>query len=164
MIMNSRPINSITNDVMYRLKHVSQLYYRLILIVGTVGSGKTTVLRDISKQTNSPIINVSLELSSRMLELTYTQRSLKLRQLLDDIVNNSTSEIVILDNLEILFDVSLKQDPLIIIQSLSRNKTVIASWNGTIQDKTLFYAESGHPEYRKYQIQGFIAIDMLNQD
>ena len=108
--MNLRPINSTTNYVLYRLKHISQLYYHLILVVGSVGSGKTTVLRDISKQTDSPIINVSLELSSRMLALTYMQRSLKLKQLLDDIINDSISEIIILDNLEILFDVSLKQD------------------------------------------------------
>ena len=161
--MNLRPTNYITNDILYRLNRISQLYYHLILVAGPVGSGKTTVLRYVSKQIDSPIINLSLELSGRMLDLTYTQRSLKLRQLLDDIIDDSISEIIILDNLEILFDVSLKQDPLRILQSLSRNKTMIAGWNGIIQDKILFYAKPGHPEHRKYQVQDFIAIDISNQ-
>jgi hypothetical protein len=38
--------------------------------------------------------------------------------------------LVLLDNIELLFDVHLKQDPLRLLQGLSRNKTVVATWNG----------------------------------
>ena len=47
----------------------------------------------------------------------------------------------------ILFDASLEVEPLRLLQVSSRNRTVIASWNGSFQDGTLTYAEPGHPEF-----------------
>ena len=35
---------------------------------------------------------------------------------------------ILLDNIEVIFDVALKQDPLRLLQRLSRNKTVVAAW------------------------------------
>ena len=47
-----------------------------------------------------------------MLELTERQRALQLPRLLADIVNTTSTDVMLLDNIEVLFDVSLKQDPL----------------------------------------------------
>jgi len=58
--------------------------------------------------------------------------------------------LVLLDNIEILFDVHLKQDPLRLLQGLSRNKTVVVAWPGRVLNDTLIYAEPEHPEYRRY--------------
>ncbi|MEN6474686.1 MAG: BREX-3 system P-loop-containing protein BrxF, partial [Syntrophaceae bacterium] len=43
------------------------------------------------------------------------------------------ARVVLLDNIEILFDVSLKQDPLRLLQGLSRNTTLVAAWSGEIR-------------------------------
>ena len=67
-----------------------------------------------------------------MLELTERQRALQLPRLLREIVGNGGDEMILLDNIEVIFDVDLKQDPLRLLQGLSRNKTVVAAWNGTI--------------------------------
>ena len=91
-----------------------------------------------------------------MLELTERQRALQLPQILREIVSIGSSEIILLDNIEIIFDVGLKQDPLRLLQGLSRNKTVIAAWNGTIVEDSLTYAVPGHPEYRRYPIHDFL--------
>jgi len=91
-----------------------------------------------------------------MLELTERQRALQLPQILREIVNMASSEIILLDNIEIIFDVGLKQDPLRLLQGLSRNKTVIAAWNGTIVEDSLTYAVPGHSEYRRYPIHDFL--------
>ena len=64
--------------------------------------------------------------------------------------------LVLLDNIEILFDVHLKQDPLRLLQGLSRNKTVVAAWNGSIVDGHMTYAVPDHPEYRRYPIRDFL--------
>ena len=63
---------------------------------------------------------------------------------------------ILLDNIEILFDVGLKQDPLRLLQGLSRNKTVVAAWNGTIVEDSLTYAAPAHPEYRRYPMRDFL--------
>jgi len=58
--------------------------------------------------------------------------------------------LILLDNLEILFDKDLKQDPLMLLQGASRNITIIASWNGLWTQRRLTFAIPGHPEYRIY--------------
>jgi len=58
---------------------------------------------------------------------------------------------VLLDNLEILFDTSLEVEPLRLLQVSSRNRTVVASWNGRFRDGTLTYAEPGHPEFIQFK-------------
>ncbi len=40
-------------------------------------------------------------------------------------------DVVLLDNLEILFDTALEVEPLRLLQVSSRNRTIVASWNGS---------------------------------
>jgi hypothetical protein len=71
---------------------------------------------------------------------------------------------VVLDNLEILFDKDLKQDPLRLLQGLSRNRAVVASWNGSMTSGRLLYAETGHPEYRSYNAVDALIVSMDKND
>ena len=141
------------------LQAAEGLYHRLVLLVGETGSGKTGVLRDIAEEFGTSVININLALAGELLELTAKQRSLRLPDILDRIAARDRSPVV-LDNLEILFDKDLKQDPLRLLQSLSRNRTVLASWNGTMNCGRLLYAEAGHPEYRSYESVDALIVGM----
>lgn len=136
-------------------------YYRLVLLVGESGTGKTAVLKSIAEEFGVPVINANLALSSELLELTAKQRSLRLPKILNDI-SDIPSDLVVLDNLEILFDKDLQQDPLRLLQGLSRNKTVLASWGGSASLDKLLYAQAGHPEYRNYDSVDALIIDITN--
>lgn len=142
----------LSDQILRKINEVRSLYHRLILIVSPAGSGKTSALQEVSARASAPLVNVNLEMSRRMLDLTERQRALQLPRILGEIVGEATGELVLLDNIEILFDVHLKQDPLRLLQGLSRNKTVVAAWNGSIVDGHLTYAVPGHPEYRRYSI------------
>ena len=142
--------------ILRKIKEAQELYHRLILVAGPAGSGKTEALHEVSISTSAPLINVNLELSRRKLDLTERQRVLQLPRFLGEIVGEAPGELVLLDNIEILFDIHLKQDPLRLLQGLSRNKTVVATWNGTVVDGYLTYAVPGHPEYRRYPIRDFL--------
>jgi Cdc6-like AAA superfamily ATPase len=135
------------------------MYHRLVLLVGETGTGKTGVLRDVAEELGTSVININLALAGELLELTAKQRSLRLQDILDRIAARDRSPVV-LDNLEILFDKDLKQDPLRLLQSLSRNRTVLASWNGTMNCGRLLYAEAGHPEYRSYESIDALIVGM----
>ena len=143
------------------LKTAKGMYHQLILVVGPSGSGKTGILKQIAAREKTNVININLEISSRLLELTEKQRKTKLQIIFNDIVDQSQSP-VILDNLEILFDMKLEQDPLRLLQHASRNNLILASWNGTIQDKKLIYAEITHPEYRVYESSDTVIIAIDN--
>jgi hypothetical protein len=146
----------LAEQIIRKVKQAADFYYRLMLVVAPAGAGKTTALKDVRDRTGVPLVNVNLELSRQMLELTERQRALQLPRLLRYIVSTSSSEMILLDNIEVIFDVTLKQDPLRLLQGLSRNKTVVAAWDGTIVDDSLTYAVPDHPEYRRYPMRDFL--------
>jgi len=146
----------LADQIMRKVKQAAELYHRLILVVAPAGAGKTTALLDVQDRTGASLVNANLELSRRMLDLTERQRALQPPRLLRDLVSKSEGEMILLDNIEILFDVGLKQDPLRLLQGLSRNKTVVAAWNGTIAHDSLTYAAPAHPEYRRYPMRDFL--------
>jgi hypothetical protein len=67
--------------------------------------------------------------------------------------------VVLLDNIEILFDVSLMLDPLRLLQGLSRNKTVVAAWSGSVEGKHMVYATPDHAEYKRYPLLDFLVVN-----
>ena len=146
----------LADQVIRKIKQAAELYHRLTLVVAPTGAGKSATLQDVKKSTGALLVNVNLELSRRMLDLTERQRSLQLPRLLDDIVREADSDVVLLDNIEILFDVTLRQDPLRLLQRLSRNRTVVAAWNGSMDSDHVTYAAPDHPEYRRYPVQDFL--------
>jgi len=139
-------------SVIRKLGQVADLYHRLVIVVAKNGSGKTALLRQVHERIHAPIINVSAELSKRLLDLTERQRALQVPRVLAEVVEAPKADVVLLDNIEVLFDVSLKQDPLRLLQSLSRNRTLVVAWNGAIENDQLKYAAPDHPEFRKYAI------------
>jgi len=149
----------LVDRVIKSIGQAAELYHRLVMLVAPAGSGKTAALQDVHKRTAAPLVNVNLELSRRMLDLTERQRALQLPRLLAEIVGASAADVVLLDNIEILFDVSLKQDPLRLLQGLSRNKTVVAAWSGSIDGEHMVYATPDHPEYKRYPLRDFLVVN-----
>ena len=145
--------------VIRKIGQAAELYHRLVMLVAPAGAGKTAALQDVHERTAAPLVNVNLELSRRMLDLTERQRALQLPRLLAEIVGASATDVVLLDNVEVLFDVSLKQDPLRLLQGLSRNKTVVAAWSGTIDGEHMVYATPDHPEYKRYPLRDFLVVN-----
>ena len=146
------------DQLVEKIKEASSLYNRLVLVVAPSGSGKTSVLREAQNSLGAPLLNINLEISRRMLELTNRQRALQVPRLLEDLLRAAASDMVFLDNIEILFEVSLKQDPLRLLQGISRNRTIIAAWNGEIKDNYLIYATPEHPEYKRYPTQDLLIV------
>jgi len=66
----------LADQVLRKIGEARELYHRLILMVGPAGSGKTSALQEVSASTSAPLINVNLELSRRMLDLTERQRKI----------------------------------------------------------------------------------------
>jgi hypothetical protein len=144
--------------IMRLIPQAMHMYHRLVLVVAPLRAGKTAALRDVAQQTGYNYVNVNLELSRCMLELTQRQRQLQVSRLLRDITRAAHDQAVLLDNLEILFDVSLKLDPLRYLQDVARDRTVVAAWNGAVTAGHLTYATPDHPEYRRYALEDLVIV------
>ena len=149
----------LADRVIRRISQAAGLYHRLIILVAPAGTGKTAALQDVHERTAVPLVNVNLELSRRMLDLSERQRALQLPSIMAEVVSVSAAEVVLLDNIEVLFDVSLKQDPLRLLQGLSRNKTVVAAWSGFIDGEHMVYATPDHPEYKRYPLRDSLVVN-----
>jgi hypothetical protein len=143
-----------------RLAGISDLYNRLVLVVGPSGSGKTAVLRAVGEAEGSPVLPVGSEISQRLLDLTERQRMLQLPTILENAVASLPPEMTLLDNTEVLFSPALKQDPLRLLQRISRNRTVVASWLGSVGGGHLTYAAPDHPEFRRYPTEDLLVVTL----
>lgn len=142
------------NDSIHLLDNAVEValraYHRLVILVGEHGTGKSSVLRAFADRHGCTPLNVNLELAQRLLGLSKVQRARQADDLFQQLLSGSEGSVVVLDNCELLFDQSLQLDPLRLLQAASRNRTVVASWCGTLEDGVLTYAEPRHPEYRTY--------------
>ena len=150
------------SEIITEIEKSKNLYSRLILITGSPDSGKTRLLQKVSEETGGKILNVNLELSKYLLNMSKKQRMLKASRCLSDIIDRdyNPDDVVFLDNSEVLFDSELKLDPLKLLQDLARYHCIVATWGGTADGESLIYAKIGHREYRKYNRNDLIVFSM----
>jgi hypothetical protein len=86
------------------IQQAASQYFQLVILAGAPASGKTAALQSVAQKLDCQLVNVNLELSKRMLELTRTQRSRQVERLFKDVIAAVPGDVVLLDNLEILFD------------------------------------------------------------
>lgn len=144
---------SLSASIEHALPIARDAYYKLILATGPARSGKTAAFRELAAAHNWPRVNVNLRLCERLLEITQSQRAVRVATLLGNILqsySSYSSDVILLDNTELLFAPELAQDPLRLLQLLSRNRILVAAWAGSFDGNTLTYSEPGHRDFRRY--------------
>lgn len=140
---------------------VAALHSKLIVILGAPGAGKSVLIADLAGRLDSDVLNVGLELGRRLAACAIKQRSLTaailLRELADE---HAVQDILLLDNIELLFDRSLRLDPLDLLKQLARSRRVVAVWPGEMRDGRLTYAVMGHPEHQDYSLEGLVPFEI----
>ena len=144
-----------------RVRAAEDTYYRLVVLAGPPRSGKVRALRRVAERTGGRLLNLNLKLSQRLLDLDLTakQRALRLPKVLDDILDEYGSP-VLLCHIEILFDPGFRQDSLRLLQQLSRGRTVVVAWNGAAEGGFLTYGEPGHHEYQRHPTEELALVEI----
>ncbi|HLI77594.1 MAG TPA: BREX-3 system P-loop-containing protein BrxF [Acidobacteriaceae bacterium] len=155
---------NIVEEIRHRLSGIADLYHRLVLLVGPSRSGKTTALRALAKADGLPLVNLGVDLSERLLDLTERQRALQAPRLLEEVAASVSADVVLLDNTDILFASALRQDPLRLLQGASRRRTIVAAWLGTVDGGYLTYAVPEHPEFRRYPLNDLMIVALGQGD
>jgi hypothetical protein len=148
-------------ELEHSVDELGALHSRLILLVGPPQSGKTAILRSLSVRRKATPLNVGAELGRCIAGLSHSQRELSASGLLRELADQYTSgELLLVDNIELLFDRSLTLDPLTLLKQLSRVRRVVATWPGEQSGGRLKYAEMGHPEYQDYVVDGLTVFQI----
>lgn len=139
---------------------VRSLHSKLILLINQPGSGKTALIAELANQRHMKIMNVGATLGSRLAALPQRQRALQtnviLRELADEYANG---DLLLLDNIELLFDQTLRLNPLDLLKRHAHSRRVVAVWPGELIDGRLTYAQMGHPEYQDYGLDGLVPFE-----
>lgn len=139
-------------------------YAQLGLVVGPPGSGKTTALLHTRQCEGYPYISLSLELSRRLLEVPIHRWPWVVSKITGEIVEDADASVVLVDHIELLFDPSLRLNPLSSLRMLSRHRVVVAAWPGSTDGVYLTYALPGHPEYRRDALDGVLVLNRARHD
>ncbi|WP_026486464.1 BREX-3 system P-loop-containing protein BrxF [Caldanaerobius polysaccharolyticus] len=137
-------------DIDEALKKLKYRYYKLILVVGPMGSGKTDFIKSISLKYAFDYINLNLELSEKLINIPVDERCYYVEDFIDEILAGKRTEILAIDNIVILFGPHLKLEPLRLFKNMSKYRGMIVAWGGDLDDGYLTYARPGHLEFRKY--------------
>lgn len=148
---------TVSERILEQISAAERQYSRLVLVVGPPGSGKTEALRSLAAEKGYRYLNAGVELAQALVELGQRERALRARRILEELVGASSS-VVLLDNIEVLFEASLRLEPLGCLEAMARNRTVVAAWSGELSEDQLTYAAPGHPEYKRYPARGLLIV------
>ena len=94
-------------------------------------------------------IQLSLALGHRLLDLPTQQRTLQASNIVADLL--AGIGVLLVENIELLFEPTLRLDPMRALRAASRRRPLMVIWPGALMEGGhLVYAEPGHPEYRRY--------------
>ena len=140
---------------------VKTLNSKLILLIGPPGSEKSNLLARLSERRDSPILNVGTSLGRRLLAIPNTSRHLQAADLMRELADGTARQgMLLMDNIELLFDRSLQLNPLSLLQRLAHARPVIAVWPGQLREGRLSYAATEHPEHQDYGIDGLVPFEI----
>lgn len=143
------------------VNEIGAVHSKLVLLVGRPRTGKTALLRVLGKSRNATPLNIGLALGNRLGAIPQKQRPLQttiiLRELADQ---HAAGDLLLVDNIELLFDRTLQLDPLDLLKRHAHARRVIAVWPGQLRDGRLIYAEMGHPEHQDYGLEGLVPFSI----
>ena len=140
---------------------IGALHSKLILLVDAPHTGKTALLAAFAGRVEARTLNVGSELGRRLAAIPQKQRHLQAGISLSELADeHAKGDLLLMDNIELLFDTTLQLNPLDLLKRHAHSRRVVAAWPGSLRDGRLMYADIGHPEYRDSVADGFVPLEM----
>lgn len=143
------------------LQEVGNLHSKLVLLVGGTAPAQRELLQAVATKHGVVPFNVGMELGKRLAQIPKKRRPLLATDLFRQLAERSAKgDLLLVKNIELLFDRSLRLDPLDVLKQHARYRRVLAVWPGALQEGRLVYAQMGHPEYQEYGAEGAVPFEI----
>ena len=142
------------------IDELGSLHSKLILLVGPKDSSKSALLALVAKERNASPLNIGAKLGVRLAAMPQRQRGLQAPMILRELADqHAQGDLLLVSNIELLFDRSLQLNPLDLLKRHAHARRVLAIWPGEIRDGRLTYADMGHPEQQDYGLEGLVPFE-----
>lgn len=143
------------------VEDISGLNCKLVLLIGPPRSGKTNLLGELAARRQLRVLSLGATLGRELLTVPSTRRHLQAANLLKDLADAFASHgLLLMDNIELLFDRTLQLSPLDLLKRHAHARRVVAVWPGDLREDRLSYATKGHPEHQDYGIDGLVPFEI----
>ena len=139
------------------VEDISGINSKLVLLNGPPRSGKSDLLGQLATRRNVRVLSLGARLGRELLTVPSRRRHLQAADILKELANEFASRgLLLIDNIEILFDRTLQLSPLDLLKRHAHARRVVAVWPGDLREDRLSYATTGHPEHQDYGIDGLV--------
>lgn len=123
-----------------KLEALKEAEYKLVLIVGRPGTGKSKLLHEFSANSGIPVLDLNKILGE---QIPTGKDADYVYGFLDGFLTTYNQPVVLLDKKRILYNADSNIDMLKFLKDISKNKFVVATWNGYVEDGKLIHIRSG---------------------
>ncbi len=145
------------------LSSASKLRNKIIWVVGNSNTGKTKLLKqlkDISQ--DFQYVNINKSLCGKLIDEASDNQKFIVGTCLSEMLDPNTTEVWILDNIEVLFAQKLKLSPVDTLKRIANQATLIVAWPGRFESNRLVYGDRNHSDYCEYPVDSSPVLDLNN--
>jgi len=132
------------------LREAEQTAEKLVLIVGQPGSGKSKIMRELSMMRGWKYVDCRELITDDILEMIPKVRAQEAPHIISKILASYNAEVILLDDIQILFIPVLKLEPVELLRQLSRKFSLVVAWPGEFEAGKLISAAGGPGGLKEY--------------
>jgi len=133
---------------------------QLVLVVGKPGSGKSKLFRELAIMRGWEYVDCNTLLTEEFLELIPKVRSQEAPVIMGKILADKDADVILLDDMQVLFAPVLNIDPLQLIKQLSKKQTILAAWPGEFDGNNLTFHQIGQKDDQAYKASNTRIIEL----
>lgn len=127
------------NEIKTKLEAVKDAKYKLLLIVGKPGTGKSKLIHDYAQDTGNAILDLNAIFGEEVPEGSDSQY---ITNFMDGFLATYKPDVLLLDNKRVLYSKNSQIDLLSFLKNIAEKKTVVATWNGMVENGYLVHIRS----------------------
>ncbi|WP_108651334.1 BREX-3 system P-loop-containing protein BrxF [Dongshaea marina] len=133
--------------------------YKLVLVAIPPALQRAAELELLNSSIS--LVNLSKELSRKLVSQSIKDRVKRLEDEVIEIANDCGCS-VWMTKLDVLFEPSLENDPMILLKMVSKSQLLVAIWPGDITQTSMVYSKPGKPDYKSYLLKDLNDIQVID--
>ena len=126
-------------------------HYRCLLLVHVEMCVLQKAASELEAKYGWPRLSIGKQLSAVLLSEPPSHRPRAAQRWMEDCLGQMTPGPVLCTEIDLLFDPTLKLDPLVLLRSTSKITKIVVTWPGNYVGGVLVYAVPGHAHYRTFR-------------